>query len=778
MAASHVKHRCLPGGRALTRLFAAACAAGTASMLLTSGAHAQRLPPADCLQPGEPLYRIPVLGATPAPGSPNGKLNGVFVLTDELRRLGSSTDCALQYLRHFVSKDAAPQPILPGSENPPPSPVGAKYPDGFPGPTLRARVGDIVQLTFLNQVNPLNYPNTLDRGDNANACDQFSAGYPASVSDTFPNCFHGSSTANIHFHGTHVNPTSTGDNVFLQIRPSPRADNKPIVTAESVAASFNKFFTDCEAQLKPNVLSEWPYTWKDLPQPWTQEQEKLLKAYDNGTTPYFPPAKPVDEQVWPSNQQQLAGNLWPQYYVGAFPYCFQIPEYKAPNWPPTSGLKMGQAPGTHWYHAHKHGSTALNVANGMTGAFIIEGKYDDELNAFYGDEQTPLWTRTQPVLVINSLGVTPNLARGVALGAFPFSVNGRSQPKLTMRPGEVQLWRIVNTSGQRAAFFVGPPKLDPTKKGYDPKTDFEWRQLAQDGVQLFETNYQKSQNITLQVASGNRVDLLVKAPTNPGAAPYNFIVRSNHSSSDLKPPVTLLSVAVSGTAPENVKRTQFIPHAPTFPRFLADITDDEVRYTPKRTFVFDSKAQAVAHQHTLNGEQFSETGIGITTFLSSVEEWKVVNTTSSTTGPGPIDHPFHIHINPFQVVEVFDPNEQITDPGDPTKQLPKYVSNAPTYPTLQCQLNLSDPDTWKDCHNVKRRWEIWWDVFPIPTARSMTPTGGTTAVTVPGFFRMRSRFVDYPGLWVIHCHILAHEDRGMMTIVQVLPQPTLQMKHH
>jgi FtsP/CotA-like multicopper oxidase with cupredoxin domain len=60
----------------------------------------------------------------------------------------------------------------------------------------------------------------------------------------------------------------------------------------------------------------------------------------------------------------------------------------------------------------------------------------------------------------------------------------------------------------------------------------------------------------------------------------------------------------------------------------------------------------------------------------------------------------------------------------------------------------------------------------------MTPTGGTTAVTVPGFFRMRSRFVDYPGLWVIHCHILAHEDRGMMTIVQVLPQPQLQMKHH
>ena len=36
MAASHVKHRCLPGGRALTRLFIAACAAGTANNTVAS----------------------------------------------------------------------------------------------------------------------------------------------------------------------------------------------------------------------------------------------------------------------------------------------------------------------------------------------------------------------------------------------------------------------------------------------------------------------------------------------------------------------------------------------------------------------------------------------------------------------------------------------------------------------------------------------------------------------------------------------------------------------
>ena len=69
---------------------------------------------------------------------------------------------------------------------------------------------------------------------------------------------------------------------------------------------------------------------------------------------------------------------------------------------------MGQAPGTHWYHAHKHGSTAINVANGMTGAFIIEGKYDDDLNAAYArymlKDNKPWNTRSQPVLVLNQLG--------------------------------------------------------------------------------------------------------------------------------------------------------------------------------------------------------------------------------------------------------------------------------------------------------------------------------------------------------------------------------------
>ena len=69
---------------------------------------------------------------------------------------------------------------------------------------------------------------------------------------------------------------------------------------------------------------------------------------------------------------------------------------------------------------------------------------------------------------------------------------------------------------------------------------------------------------------------------------------------------------------------------------------------------------------------------------------------------------------------------------------------------------------------------IWWDVFPIPTARAVSQgaEANIKVTIVPGYFKMRSRFVDFAGQYVLHCHILAHEDRGMMTIVEVVPFTT------
>ncbi len=776
-----------------------------ALLLLATGARAQAGPtpspsptPTPIANPCPPAMIGQTLVPVPEIVRTDGKLRGTVILSDEQEWMAfrvpvsapsdsSRSQCLPQYVRTFRELGATPTMASAPSG---PFASGA-YATPRPGPTLRARVGDLIQLTFLNQINPANFGNSIDRGE-IGACDETSVGYPGKPpgGDTFPDCFHGSSTGNIHFHGTHTNPNSTGDNVFIEVRPSPREDNKPTVTPESVQKHFDRFFAQCEERLSRNVLDQWPRKWDDLPDSYTDDQKKLLKRYDEELEKKYPGAKFNKQFLWPTNDWQIKQGSWPQYYIGAFPYCYRLPEYTATAWPPpptpsgmagmpmdsaenhasAAPLRMGQSPGTHWYHAHKHGSTAINVANGMTGAFIIEGQYDDDLNTWYN--QVELWTRTQPVMVINQLGVSPNLMRGpnAAIDKGPdFSINGQLKPVVQMRPGEVQMWRIVNSSGRAGAQFVGPPG------------GFEWRQLAQDGVQFIDANYQKSHNDPFLLAAGNRADLLVKAPATPCTKPqgclYPVMVQNQVDPSDLASAnqITLLTVSVSGT-PVDPKSNgaKFIPTAPGFPPFLADISSAEVQGTKKILFASGGPGGLpTPAAHTIDGKKF-DGEVGELVLLNTVEEWKVMNATLK------ISHPFHIHINPFQIVEVFDPNETMKDPKNPKKTIPRYIFDLKARKSpRQCYLNpLGNPDDWKPCVPPPLQKNlIWWDVFPIPSGTNPTDAGGKKIldpktkqpIMVPGFFKMRSRFVDYSGYYVIHCHILAHEDRGMMTVVEVAP---------
>ncbi len=744
----------------------------------------------------------PVLPPCPAPTkvpeivSEGGRLRGTIVLRDGQEAVPATAagSCVAQLFRFYQDKEPAPG-----------APPSFTLPQT--GPTLRARLGDIVELTFLNQINTLNYGNSIDHAEKGQGCDTSTGGYPrlrvgadavlSDVSDSMPNCFHGSSTGNLHFHGTHTSPTSTGDNVFLGVRPSPRDKGVPTVTGASVKADFDTFFRNCEQQLRANNLNQWPVTWKDMPNTWTmvgpQSQRTLLQAYDKTV--------PADQALWPIDQKQYDQGLWPQYSMGSFPYCFVLPRYS-----PTGQVRMGQAPGTQWYHAHKHGSTFLNVSNGMAGAFIIEGDdYDGKLNVLYNQFRTDRasdWTRQQPTLVVNQIGSTPHLERradkATAFGPVAaFSVNGVPNPVLTMYPGEVQMWRIVNASSVSGFWLPALP------------TGFEWRQLAQDGVQFDDGNYQTRAQRPVFVAAGNRIDLLVRAPilhalkgptpADKTAVPevLSFPVQVQQAVSVARAvgvgqgaaaPTTLLTVNVTGRgAPMPLMRT-----APPRPTFLKDIDAGEV--TNRRDLVFASTGAAGIRQHTINGAKFDpETPLKIDR-VNTVEEWTIYNT-KDAAGPGTIDHPFHIHINPFQVTEVFSPNAPLLNTqgqvvlDSTNKALPLYVI-APTQPVLvpgQCWLNPNNTTTWKPCDAPggppSARTNIWWDVFPIPAAGQYTPPkpaegAAPPPIIIPGYFKMRSRFVDYGGSYVMHCHILPHEDRGMMMSVEVGPSHSQAFQHH
>jgi FtsP/CotA-like multicopper oxidase with cupredoxin domain len=623
------------------------------------------------------------------------------------------------------------------------------------GPTLRARVGDLVNITLLNQVDTKNFPDTLDLAEQGKSegCDVSSTlngpignqtrqqVYP--LQDREPDCLHGSSSANLHFHGFHVTPGTVGDNVLVQVRPSPRdpRTNAPIVTGNSVKTAFDQVFASVGS-------GHGPHTWSGLPKAFTDQQEALLKAYDQKV----PIAK-----LWPADQKAIATGQWPQYYVGAYPNAFRITEYNKPIVPGGPPAVMGQAPGTHWYHSHKHGSTALNSFNGMSGVFIVEGKYDDDLRKFYAGKGPNKSGLKEQVMIVQQFAAALNLmtAQGSPTGnqgttkePLPF-VNSVRQPVVKMQPGETQLWRMLNACAQ---VQIGVTGFGPATGSAVAQQPLAYKQIAQDGVQFHPTNFNLPSNNSpqLRMSAGNRVDLLVQAPSTPGIYSLNVNLYPFPAQGATPPPgptTTLLTVQVAGDAIPAMGYPDAAGY-PEFPQFLADIDPSTIHI--RREIVFNS-AQGIAHgngpngnlppQHTINGKGFENNVIDQTMILGESEEWTLRNSTTT------VQHPFHIHINPFQIVEMFDPSlDPNIDPANP-------------YASKQCFATLQAPYRWHD-------------TIGIPSAIKKNN------VTIPGHVKIRHRFDDFLGMYVIHCHILAHEDRGMMQLVQVISNKTTNEHYH
>ncbi len=750
---------------------------------------------------------------TPAPGS--HRLRATIRVVDGPRTFrSSSTRCASIPMRYFTGHAgtalATDEPRFSTGEI-------------LPGPTLRAHIGDWVEIAFYNHVNPLDFPYTLDRGDHGDmshhgmpgpsaspdpfaGCDvTYQGGLPKGSAppssrliyhppDKFPNCLHGSSTTNLHFHGTHTTPSTTGDNVLLFVRPANRLGNAFDPPDDKVAAAFATFFAQCEK-------NGYPAVWHDMPESWRNAQTHAINWYDHNA-PYNgnPRALPTPMWLEPVNTREVAHGLWPQYQIGATPYCFPLPRNLL-------GAKrhfhMEQAPGTHWYHAHKHGSTALNVANGMTGAFIIEGPYDEALRGYYG--ANPAWKAAyrDRVLVIQQLTPTLNLTvpgGGPGSRAIPLlSVNGRYSPVVTLRRNQVELFRFVNGAERDGAYFAYFRPKGGTSCSQPSAECVHWKQTAQDGVQLAPENYNGPADAPFYLAPANRADLLMQAPNTAGT--YELVVKTGlcrpyatpapATSPSPGPPAppncvkaprdeVLLVVNVPNDNPVSPKM-EFVPVAsfPKLPGFLDDIPASEVYQ--RRSLVFEDN-----NGLRINGKQFSDSKINQTMQLNAVEEWTVSNLDGGQFGK---EHPFHIHINPFQIVEVFKPNDPET--------FNEYLADGKT--KNPCWVDPLNPKTWRQCHRPEKHF-VWWDTFAIPISRSATvpcapgvtpcqpppslkgknvdcSANTSCTVTIPGYFKMRTRFVDFTGQYVLHCHILTHEDRGMMELIQVVPDTTIYTHH-
>ncbi|BCU78463.1 redoxin domain-containing protein [Luteolibacter sp. LG18] len=375
--------------------------------------------------------------------------------------------------------------------------------------------------------------------------------------------------------------------------------------------------------------------------------------------------------------------------------------------------------GTYWYHAHRHGSTAGNVASGMSGALIIEGDLDEVPEVKAAKERVMVLNQI-PYIYKNTLDdgnggtITFDFPEGIieeklagyifgpgdweTLGRYT-TVNGVQLPVIRMAPGQVERWRIVD-SGQREQIDLQITTPDGTTPG------IPFHEIAVDGLALGKS----VQKDVINLLPGYRSDVLVKAPEKPGE--YVLVDQATASGIDGQgePLKYIARIVVEGTPasmklPVDNQLAQF--RLPTLKDAKIDSPQSAVYGILPTTggviFTIDGKA--------FDMDQAKELSLGNT------DEWTVSVKNGGTINTG---HPFHIHVNPFEVFSIMGPK----DPNDPKSPQVEQLTGGPI---------------WRDT--------IW------------VPNNGTV--------KFRTKYTDFVGTFVQHCHILDHEDQGMMQLVDI-----------
>jgi len=165
---------------------------------------------------------------------------------------------------------------------------------------------------------------------------------------------------------------------------------------------------------------------------------------------------------------------------------------------------------------------------------------------------------------------------------------------------------------------------------------------------------------------------------------------------------------------------KFSPGHPDRIRTLVDTAEEWVLYNPSLTLWGHTDLERFPQRGNLPG-QFRSYPVsrqdGQARFWRD-HEFRIVTNAA--------DHPFHIHVNPMWVTRIEVPDEQ------------------------------------GRLHNVLEQ-PRWMDTVSIPR------NGGRVV--------FRTRFADYTGQWIHHCHILMHEDMGMMQEVECVASPAASNAH-
>lgn len=362
-----------------------------------------------------------------------------------------------------------------------------------------------------------------------------------------------------------------------------------------------------------------------------------------------------------------------------------------------------------WYHDHSMGSTARNVNAGLAGLYLIRDAYERSLQLPQGKYEIPLIFQTRDFNDDGSLAYPSRISAEVYGSAI--SVNGKVWPYLNVEPRKYR-FRMLNASNARS---LSMKLLNIEDESAGPA----FYQIGSDAgflektVILNDPSSSLAPRLTLNPAE--RADLIIDFSKNAGKT---FLLENNNMGDDADaqlylPQLMIFKVANQATSPDLSQ----IPN-----QMKPIIKTPLTATTPTRKIVLSQVDTPNAPPVLMLNEKVWDDLIEEKVKLGSTEVWELINAL-------PDGHPFHIHLVQFQVLgrRPFDVAH-----FNQTKEV-VYTGN---------EISPDENERgWKD-----------------------------TVLATPGLVtRVITQFGPYPGKFVYHCHILEHEDMGMMRPFEIVP---------
>lgn len=534
-----------------------------------------------------------------------------------------------------------------------------------------------------------------------------------------------SSPVNLHVHGIHVSPKGNSDNVMLHVP----------------AGMSNTYLYEIPKNMPQGAY--WYHSHLHTltgPQTYSGLAGLLAIGRTDGNLPVVTEKKiPIRNMVLQYNavygrangEAQLNNVNWPQYVSSIVPPKgdeLAKGTYR-PLLAPVNFTKF--AKGSTFFTVWYAGPLSIHNNRGL-------------LQTIPSNLQTFRAAKDQGDKVVPADPSLPDYLRDVQ-----FTVNGQFEPTIKAKAGQTEIWVLANVS----AFAYMNVQLTETATGYHPKIAI----VGEDGNPFAVVEYPPADEGTrlllppatraaIAVTIPKEGDLVLEMPPlGSGAKTINApgVLYTNDGTEN--PPAVLgtltvepsaysyrdgffvfpTQMLVKATSTEgNGETTEFFDNQPLggYTSFI-DVSDEKPDMT--REIVISggflnsmaASSDPKSFVYAFDGGAFPNVPL-LQPRLNSVEEWKFINHNND-------EHPVHIHVNDFQVMEYFDPTTGL--------------HYGPTHYGL-------------DNVNV-----------PAPTMNA------DESVIEPGLLTVRTRFDDYSGLYVMHCHRLNHEDNGLMAMVNVIP---------